>query len=231
MKLAVILESDEERIKARIKRAYMGKGKTGRGGLFGIVDEFGCDLDTASKYLKIVASGTYGEHDIEDKTLHHARAPQGIYRLLKHFGVSERVAKKLIRFHLDHHKIVAKHLPSPGDDQALKQLMNKERLVALVTIPKERLVELGFVAKLVPWFDDEFRKSYPQGAWYIARPDNEDIIDEMISIHDGTVDNVKADLLHGLAFGYKMVDVFNYVRAQAPEEVDKICGHVDKLPR
>jgi len=226
MKLALIYESETERLTVRVKRALLGNGRSERQGLFGVADEFGCDLEQAAKLLNTLKSGTYGEEDIEDKTLHRARAPQCLWKLLKHFKVQDRVARKLVRFHIDNHQIISKHRESPVDQVSLQQLMDGERLASLLTMPKDHLTGLGLTAKLAPWYDDGYKKDYPHGLFYVSWPEDEDILDELAAS-----DGLRRDLLNGLAFGYKMVDVLNYVRSNDKELVDTLCGNVNTLPR
>lgn len=218
-----IIES--ERFKTRVKKAFRGQGKTSRQGIFGIADEFGVDIKTASQYSNVLGGGHYGEEDIEDKVLHRNRAPQAIYKLLKHYGVSPSVAKKLIRFHIDNSKAISKHQVSPKDDIAIDEMHKFERLVAMVSLPIDTLRKMGFVAKQVPWVSELTQhERYKNGIWYIAWPGDEDIIEE-ISKATGT----KRDLLQGLAFGYPMVDIFNYARNSDKQLIDDIVGNVNDL--
>jgi hypothetical protein len=227
MRLYLIAEVGEQRLKVRVKNALLGKGKSSSGGLYGVMDEFGCDVKTAHRYLQMLGGGTYGEDDIEDKVLHRSRAPQALYKLMKYFNFPENITRKLIRFHIDNYKIIDKHRESPGDDVSLKQLLNKERLVSMLTLPQKHIEELGFRTRLVPWYDADMETNCPHGVWYVTRPENEDIVDLMM----GMADSVELDLLSGLAFGYRMVDVFNYVRKTDKKLVDEVCGHVDYMER
>jgi len=232
MKLYAIAEHDRgERLKARVKRAYLGKGRTERGGLWGIVDEFNCSLDQAANYANMLGGGYYGEDDIEDRTLHRSRAPQGLFKLLKHFGVPARIIDKLIRFHVEHKKIVDKHRPSPHDAEVMRQLAAGERLAGMVQLPKEEIDGLGYVA-IQAHSHDGYQA---QPVWYVARPENEDIIDYLSAVlrteRGSGPERPLPALVHGLAFGYKMSDVFNFVRSLDRELVDGICGNVNELPR
>lgn len=200
-----------------------GEGISGRGGIYGIADEFNCSLERAFQYLQILKSGTYGESDINDKVLHRARAPQNIYRLLQYFRVDEAIIKKLIGFHIKHKN--NNNRTSPPDDIVLQQLDNNERLMGHVSQPKEVILRHGLIGILDPRYDDELRKHYPNGLWYVSRPNNVDVIEATLNVHD----ELLKDILHGLGFGYRMVDVFNYVRHKDPVLVDKICGNVDEL--
>jgi hypothetical protein len=225
--LNTIIES-EERFKARVKKAALGQGKTNRQGLFGIVDEFDVDLDTAHQYFEVLGGGYYGEDDIDDKVLHRARAPQAIYKLLKYFGVPSAISKKLIRFHIDNFKTISRHVTSPGDKIVIPQMYKRERLAGMVTLPLEQLRKMGFVVKPTSWADDLEFEEFGDGIWYIAWPGDEDIIEEMSKTANT---DVKLDLLHGLAFGYPMVDVFNFVRKQDKQLVDSIVGNTNDLSK
>lgn len=219
---SIVVES-KERFKIRVKKAYLGQGKTSRGGLFGIVDEFGVDLDTAIKYSKVLGGGHYGESDVDDKVLHRARAPQAIYKLLKHFGISPAVSKKLIRFNIDNFRVISKHKPSPRDEIVIDQMHKRERLAGMVTLPQKQLIKMGFIAKPTPWADN---------VCYIAWPGDEDIIEEISkTVNKPTSNDAKSDLLLGLAFGYSMVDVFNYVREGDKQLVDNIIGNTNDLSK
>lgn len=219
MKLMHITESP---LKNRIKRALLEKG-----GIFGVMDEFNCNMETAYKYIEILGGGTYGEADIEDKSLHRLRAPQNVYKLLKYFGIPSQVANKIIRFHINNYNTIKNHNPSPNDNEAIRQLVNDERLVAMV-----QSKDLGdeFIYKLVPWFE-ELQKEYDTnqqhtiGVWYVAKKENKDILDILFKYESG----LALDMLHGLAFGYQLKDIYNFMRSQEPELVDKICDHADKL--
>lgn len=54
---------------------------------------------------------------------------------------------------------------------------------------------------------------------YISWPGDEDIVDEIFN-----ATGLKKDLLHGLAFGYKMSDVMNYIRSSDKELVDRVAA-------
>lgn len=226
MKLSLIIEGMS--IKKRVLAALKGEGKSGRGGIFGVMDEFDCDIATVNKYLQVLSLGTYGENDIDDKILHRARAPQNLLKLLKHFGVNRSVISKLLQFHIDNKKAIDRHQPSPNDTIVIQQFEQNERLVGMLTLPLRELKTKGFNTTLVPWYDEELKRSYPDGIWYVCMPENQDIVDELLKHHD---DRRIIDILHGLAFGYQMSDVFNYVRSHHTALVDKICGHVDALAK
>lgn len=217
MKLSYLTESD---FKNRVNNAFRGKGKSERMGMYGISDEFGCDFDTAAKYLKVLNLGSYGEHDVDDKILQRSRAPQNLLKLLQYFDVDRSIINKLINFHIKHKKTINKHLPSPHDEVALDQLLNGERLVAAINgIDKSKLESLGLAIRA---FRDQ------NGVWLTSLPSNLDILNLLASL---TKFDVLTDLLHGLAFGYPMHDVFNYVRNQDRDLVDGICGHVDHFAK
>ena len=218
MKLSIITESQTSELKQRLLKAFTGKGKSKNMGLWGIKDEFGCDLEQAAKYAKILTSGQYGEHDIDNKMLHRVRAPQGIHKLLKHFGVDPSIITKLVRLHVDHVSGIRGYLrPSPHDSVAIEQLNNGKRLVAMLKGPVQ-----GYANIPVPWDNTKDIR-------YVFRPENKDVVDTIIAACKKYGRGPLLDLLHGLAFGYKMDDVFNYVRSDNQELVDSICGHVDQL--
>jgi len=221
MKLALINESS---FKNKVKAALMA------GGLPGVVKEFDVDFATASKYLQMFKSGHYGEDDIYDKVLHRMRAPQCVLKLLRHFDVSPAIIRKIVSFYSENRVVVASHRPSPDDSEAIRQLQGGERLAASLAMPKEKLESLGFVAELVPWYDTDasFKQGYPNGIFYVAAPENQDVLREIIGAYGN---KQKSDLLHGLAFGYKMSDVMNYIRSANKDLVDGLCGNVDTLGR
>lgn len=185
------------------------------GGLFGIAKEFNCDLKTAHRYSNMLSGGTYGEADIKDKLLHRIRAPQNILAMMKYYKIPSNIISKLIRLHIDNRKTISKHMPSPDDEVAIKQLINGERLVASIS-DTNRPNNKEFIS--VPQVGGELI--------YISRPEDEDIINELNNPNN---DLLKMQLLAGLAYGYPMADVFNYIRSQNPQLIDKICGHVDKM--
>ena len=205
-------EINKSSLKNRLKRAATS------GGLFGVAKEFNCDLKTAARYLQMLGGGTYGEADISDKLLHRIRAPQNLLTMMKHYNIPSNIISKLIRFHIDNKDKINKHRPSPRDQEAIKQLINGERLVAHVSNTHRPVIHKQFIS--VPDPHHEYNQIY------ISKQENEDIINEII---ESNSDQIKLDLLHGLAFGYPMVDVFNYIRSKNPQLIDKICGHVDKM--
>jgi hypothetical protein len=212
----------EERFETRVKRALLGQGKTDRIGVYGIVDEFGVDTQTAVQYLQ----GYYGEDGIEDKFLHRIRAPQAIHKLLKHYDISPIITKKLIRFHVDNFKTISKHQPSPSDEVTINQMHRRERLAALVRLPLESLRESGFLVQ--PYITTPPITSIRPAGFYIAWPGDEDIIEEM---SEASGSGGKLDLLHGLAFGYRMVDVLNYLRSDDKQLIDNIVGNTNSLSK
>lgn len=238
MRLHTIAES-EERFAARVRRAYRGEGKTENRGLSGVADEFGCDLNTAKKYVKVLNLGTYGEHDIDDRVLHRVRAPQNLYKLLLYFDIPKNAANEIMRFHINNKAVIDTHRATGGtdDEEAMRQLFAGERIAAMIRGPKEKLEKDGYIASLVPWYDKEFFKSMPEGVFYVYHQDDTDLVRLLLDAKLGDDDNERrmqtrrSDLLHGLLFGYPMELVFNYVRERDRELVDSICGNVDKLGR
>lgn len=229
MKLKMICDSKSSDLRLRIMNALQGKGKSTRGGIFGIADEFDCDLNKADQYAEMLDGGTYGEVDIKDKILHRSRAPQNILKLLRYYEVSKPVSKKLINFYTQnsHTTVVS---DSQNDKESFKQLLDNKRLVSMVTdirfnkggISKEQIEEAGFSITPTPWNNN---------VWYVYRPENVDIVDAIVKsyTHDYGQKVGLIDLLHGLAFGYKMVDVYNYMRHGNQQLVDRLCKNVNDL--
>ena len=163
---------------------------------------------------------------ILNKILHRNRAPQNLYKLMQYYQIPKPIITKLVRFHIDNRKI-ANHKPRSGDGKELEQMHNNERLVAMLSGDRKKSEELGYSTRLVPWSDefvDYHGKTTP--TFYVYKDENADIVDAMMNVKGPPL-----DLLHGLAFGYAMVDVFNLIRKKDQQLVDKICGNVDQFNR
>ena len=212
MRLALLSEAGPSRefIK-RIRKAHTPNTAGEGGGLFGIKKEFDTDFDTASKYSNLLGGGGYGENDIRQKELHHNRAPVNILKLLRHFNVSDTNIKKLVGFYLLHREIIKSHTRVPNDDEALRQLYAGEKLVAQVDSDRE--LKPGYIT--VPYYKD--------AVVYVLKKEDLPLVREIEGSHNKT----KQDLLRGLAFGYRLEDVFNYVRDDDRDLVDSICGRVE----
>lgn len=232
MKLISLNENRyENRIKSkefrkRLLDAYRGHGKSDRDGLFGIVDEFGVSLNDAVQYAKSLSNYNYGEGAIDDLILYKVRAPQNLLKLLRYFNVDSHIINKLFNFHIKNKSIIASHKPSPENNISLRQLMNDERLASLIDrIPEQELHALGLETVPTPW-SSEFTK-YNITVFYVCKPHNLDVVNEMIRVYSEP--SIVLDILHGLAFGYRMQDVFNYIRSRDMKLVDSICGNVNEL--
>lgn len=77
------IEEGANNLRHRVMMAWRGEGKSQNGGIYGIMDEFGCGFEQARKYADLIGGGIYGEDDIVDKDLHRIRAPQKLLKLLR----------------------------------------------------------------------------------------------------------------------------------------------------
>ena len=222
MRLIVIAEGFNNHFRNQITAALKGEGKGGRGGIYGVMDEFNISYERAQQYVGLL------DTEVDDRVLLRIRAPQNLLKLLRYLNVSRSVINKLIAFHVKFKKVVDKHKSSPDDHIVIQELEQGERLAGLVGKPLKEIERAGLVATIVPWFEGEFKTHYPSGVWYINYPEHQDVVDEILQ-HQNNV--CITDILHGLAFGYPMVSVFEYVRHYHRDIVDQVCGHVDDLPR
>ncbi len=208
----LVFESRGSDLKKRIKQAFKD------GGLLGIAQEFNCDIDKAVWYLRQLGGHQYGEAGVSDKVLMKVRAPRNLVKLMRHFKVSSSVISKIISFYSKNLATIRSHQAGFRDDVVLKQLVAGERLAGLVTMPKDELENLGFIATLYSDVNN----------YYVCYPENQDVVDEILKFEDN---ELVEGILRGLAFGYPMADVFRFVRSNYQDVVDSICGHVDDLPR
>lgn len=188
-----------------------------RGGLFGIMDEFGVDLNRARQYSSILSANS--EYSI---LLHQIRAPQCLYKLLHYYGINKKVISKLIKFYVENWHIINRHKPSPANNEVIRQLDTNERLVGMVDGYRKQLEEKGYNVELVPWYKD-IADTYPDGVYFVFLPINRDIVDELIKA-EASGDTTKEDILNGLAFGYKMSDILRYAHHDKSEFIDKLCN-------
>ena len=181
------------------------------GGLDGVAKEFGVDSSTAREYTNMLPGGTYGEEDIELKELHQLKAPQCILKLLRYFKIDDTVITKLLQLY----KTSKGHRGSPDDPVCLQQLIDGERLVASIEKPNDLFLQQhGLTAS---------KTQFAGGGWYVYRPEDQDVVDQFLRF-DVVSDELELDLMQGLAYGYKIVDVMNFVRKRDPELVDSVCG-------
>lgn len=204
MNILHLLESRSSDFTRRLRRSM-------EDGIQGVSEEFGVSFNRAIAYIMAHSDGSYGEAEIDDRTLHRLRAPQNILKLLKYFNITPNVSKKLINFHILNKKIIDKHLPSPSNAISIRQLLDNERLVSLIENSDLDLEPHGLAVTKAPWTDV---------AEYIYYPTNKDVVDELLRFK---ITTIELDLLHGLSFGYPMSSVFNYVRSKDQQLIDTIC--------
>ncbi len=251
MKLKAINESNP--IKKRLLKGWKSNPENP---IQGVMDEFDCDLQGALYYMRVFGAGTYGENDIDNRYMQRLRAPQSILKLLRHFEVSPTVISKLLNLYKEHkpsnnddiHRAsqaadgnVAR---GSANEESYKQLQQGKRLVSLIGIPDDKIEEIeaeGYDTLLVPWVlnnNDEYTFKYgidnnyklESGIYYVYRPEDQDVaasVYEQASLNTGQ-ETILGALLNGLAFGYKMSDVFNYIRNMDSDLVDKVCGNIDE---
>ncbi|MFA5767022.1 MAG: hypothetical protein WC919_03805 [Candidatus Paceibacterota bacterium] len=181
-------------------------------------NELGVDLQT---FFNLVSSGsgsTYGRSDVKDTTLYNVRSLRNLKILLDRLGVARAVAHKLFRFYLDNYRVLRTHRSGNpaniSDEDALKQLLNRERLVCLIDEPHIDTVR----------GDNRFIiRRYGKGVFYVARREDKDVVDEI----QKTTHQKTSDLLRGMAFGYRPEEVFSFVRSKGVDvdkEVDDLVG-------
>jgi hypothetical protein len=170
-------------------------------------------------FNKLLGTGTsYGRHDVKDTTLYNVRSLRNLKILLDKFGVAKSVAHKLFKFYIDNYRVLKTHRSNNpaniSDEDALKQLFDKERLVCLIDEPY-----LGAVRG-----NNRFIiRRYGKGVFYVARREDKDVIDEI----QKTTNQKTSDLLRGMAFGYRPEEVFSFVRSKGMDidkEVDDLVG-------
>lgn len=234
MKLIVISES---RFKQRVIAAWQSNPDNP---IQGIMDEFGCDQTRALHLAASITGGTYGEGDIDNRFMHRLRAPQSILKLLRYFKVDPTIVRKLMRLHKDRRP---DNDPRLGDNHSYKQLQQGYRLVSQIEVPDEEIDRIhadGFDILLVPWNRKVANGSYHQktpngdikysaGIYYVFRPQDSDVAHALHSAAQSSTGNnrILEDLLNGLAYGFKMPSVYNFVRNNNEDFVDAICGHID----
>jgi hypothetical protein len=208
MRLSLLSENS---FVSRVKSAFK------KDGLNGIQNEFGVDINTAVKYLNTLKSGTYGEHDIEDKVLHRARAPQCALSLMRHFGIDPSIIKKVLKLHTTNmrNKSHARMRSGDKDTTSINRLANGDKLVALINQQTPGVEEF-----------DSIQFNGPSS--YVFEPQNRDVAELLLSLPE---QSLIWNMMRGLAFGYPMSDVVNFVRQDNVDLVDNICGNVDRMEK
>lgn len=229
-------------------------------GVQGVMDEFGCDVEQARKLMRIIDyedwHGAYERQsekmgDIYDgkgfvgnydpavggwtprparTELQNIRAPQNILKILRYFGVPNRVIQKLVRLHSNKNDIVTSRKYKKGMHQSdfeeiVKEFTNNERLMSETSTTAEQnelLNNLGLkTVKLNDW------------TTRIYRPENEDIVLTIRKFENSMNESRKCVLhiLRGMAFGYPLEHVYNYISNYYRPTVDKICGEEQYVGR
>lgn len=166
-----------------------------------LADMLGVSHQTFQKLI-LLGGSTYGREDIKDIVLYEIRALRNLRILLNKMLVDDKVINKLVRFYLDNKDVINKHRPSPSDQESIRQLINGERLVSLIS--HDAISHDTF--DLSEFIVHPCRSNTT--LVYVTRKGNEDIIKELVDSK-----GKRLDLIQGMAFGYRSDDILSYIRA------------------
>lgn len=239
MRLSQILELSITEAAGRQKPGELRKriiSAIEQGGIKGVMDEFGCDLEQAKRYVKLIdyedwsnALGKYeGDGFVSNYDsmvggwiprpgrieLEEIRAPQILLKIMRFFEIPNEIIKKLIKLHVG--RVAKKTMHQSSISEVIEELKNRERITCEVRTDEElesQLKEIGF-------------KIYKTGRTsMIYYPENEDVV-RTIRRFESSVSRGRecaCHVLRGLSFGYRPKYVFNYINNYYRDVIDKIC--------
>jgi hypothetical protein len=101
------------------------------------------------------------------------------------------------------------------DTTSINRLANGDKLVALINQQTPGVEEF-----------DSIQFNGPSS--YVFEPQNRDVAELLLSLPE---QSLIWNMMRGLAFGYPMSDVVNFVRQDNVDLVDNICGNVDRMEK